>query len=212
VVYQTSYTTHQSVSAQTRNALISLIGALSRDFDVHVICNYIDEMAEASALFGSDRVRYSYDSVDYADFFADVDCVIGARVHACLGAMGVGTPALLIDWEKDSRRKGIAEQIPLLTLAHIDDPASIAKTIAELDVSQRSAEILQWREAVRAQYSQRIATCTRLKKQPEPAPSAARVNADQILSSNERRHRQATRQGHGLISKVRRRISAGFAR
>ena len=101
VIYQSTYTPFQSVNIKTRDFLIRLINELSQQISVQVICHYIDEALEASAIFGSERVRFSSDAADYENYFKEVDLVVGARIHGCLGAMSCGTPAMLLEWGSD---------------------------------------------------------------------------------------------------------------
>src|SRR5207248_10339035 len=121
VIYQTILTRFQDVTPRERERLIDFIWKLKDRTDVTIISNYIDEVAESSTIFGSRSVRYSYRSEDYLEFFDEVDCIIGARLHGCLGAMSRGIPAVLLGSESDQRSNGAAEQIPVLLTGNLSD-------------------------------------------------------------------------------------------
>ncbi len=158
VIYQTVFTKYQAVTSHTRRTLLAAIWALSRRHPVNIICNYVDEWSEASSLFGSDVVRYSHSVDDYEGFFQEVDVVVGARVHGCLGAFGAGTPAVLLEWEDDLRRRGVAEQIPLLQMGPTHDPAGLVNLIESLDVSAASSRALEFIGAQRQIYDNLLST------------------------------------------------------
>lgn len=152
VIYQTTHTVCHKTSVEARNALIRLIDLLTPHCEVVVMSNYVDEWAESSVLFGSNRVWYSHESRDYEDAFLDLDCVIGARVHSCMGAMSTGAVGVLIDWEGNIRRTGLADQVPVMLKAPTNDPEATVRMLLELDVREQSKQILDWRGRLSASY------------------------------------------------------------
>jgi len=192
VVYQTVHTEWQTVTRKARDVLIEIIQRLSRQIDTVVICNYIDEWSEASSIFGHDRVWYSHDSRDYEEAFLDVDCLVAARVHGCLGAIGTGAPAILIDWETDMRRQGIADLIPVLLKGTTDDPAQVVETILGLDAAARSAEILEWQQQQFDRYRTVLQHLSVLNRPRNDGSSPAEADQDVIrrrLEANEAKFR-----------------------
>ena len=185
VIYQSTYTPFQSVNVATRDFLIQLITELSQRFPVNVICHYIDEALEASAIFGSERVRFSSDSADYENYFKEVDFVVGARVHGCVGAMSCGTPAMLLDWESDRRRKGVADEIPLLFKGTLESVPALIQKILTLDVSQQSARIADWLLSLRCEYQQLLQTRITIPPRAEGERQNVHERARRVLRDNE---------------------------
>ena len=193
VVYQTINTQWHTVTRESRDNLIKLIQMLSERVEVVVISNYIDEFVESSRLFGSNRVWYSHDSRDYEQAFLDLDCVIAARVHGCLGAMSTGSTAILIDWETDMRRRGLADQLPHLIKGQTHDPAALVRTVLGLDVATLSAEFLDWKEQQYERYSEVLPNLSILKASVNDVSSIHDIDSTQIrgiLDANEERFRK----------------------
>jgi len=192
VIYQTVHTQWQTVTRQARDVLIEIIQRLSRQIETVVICNYIDEWSEASSIFGHDRVWYSHDSRDYEAAFLDIDCLVAARVHGCLGAIGTGAPAILIDWETDMRRQGIADEIPVLEKGATDNPASVVETVLGLDAAARSAEVLEWRQQQWQRYQPVLRHLSILNRPRSEGSLAAEPDQDAIrrqLAANDAKSR-----------------------
>ncbi|MGO9468485.1 MAG: polysaccharide pyruvyl transferase family protein [Isosphaeraceae bacterium] len=192
VVYQTVHTQWQTVTRKARDVLIEIIQRLSRQIETVVICNYVDEWSEASSIFGHDRVWYSHESRDYEAAFLDIDCLVAARVHGCLGAIGTGAPAVLIDWETDMRRHGIADEVPVLLKGATGDPASVVETILGLDAAARSAEIIQWQEQQLQRYQPVLENLSVLNRRRNEGSVPAEAAQDVIrrqLAANEERFR-----------------------
>jgi len=191
VIYQSTYTPSQSIPIETRNFLIRLINELSQQISVQVICHYIDEALEASAIFGSERVRFSSDAADYENYFKEVDLVVGARVHGCLGAMSCGTPAMLLEWEADLRRKGVADQIPLLLLGQLDSVSALIPKILSLDVAQQSARINEWLISVQIEYQHRLQNQIAIRPQVKLKSEGYHERVRQVLRNHELTCQQA---------------------
>lgn len=185
VIYQSTYTDSQSVDAATRDFLIRLIAELSQRVSLSVICHYIDEALEASAIFGSEHVCFSSDSADYESYFKEVDFVVGARVHGCLGAMSCGTPAMLLEWESDGRRKGVVDEIPLLLRGKLESVPALIQEILTLDVSQQSARITDWLMSLRYEYQQLVQNRIVIQPRAETTTEGVCERARQVLRDNE---------------------------
>ena len=217
VIYQSTYTTSQSVSSATRDFLIRLIIELSQRISVTVICHYIDEALEASAIFGSERVRFSSDSGDYENYFKEVDVVVGARVHGCLGAMSCGTPAMLLEWESDWRRKGVANEIPLLLRGKLESVPGLIQEILALDVSQQSARITDWLLSLRRDYQQLLQNRIAIPPRAETRHESTHERARQVLRDNElylkRAHnRRRVQRLMDTFQNMKNRLTAGIRR
>ena len=217
VIYQSTYTPSQSVNVATRDFLIRLIMELSQRIPVIVICHYIDEALEASAIFGSERVRFSSDSADYENYFKEVDFVVGARVHGCLGAMSCGTPAMLLEWESDGRRKGVADEIPLLFMGRLESIPALTEKILTLNLPQQSARITDWLISLKYEYQQllqnRIAIPPRAKRDPD----GANERALQVLRDNELRleyayNRRRVQRLKDVVHIIKNRVTARIRR
>ncbi len=142
--FQGTRTPWQRIDPVTGKRCFDIFQMLMSEFDCTVICNYIDELDEATSLFPRDRIRYSYDSSEYLDFFQEVDVVIGTRLHSCLGAIACGTPAILLGTENDLRLRGASEIVPVLATANVLNGSSVLHAVRNLDVELESRKIIDW--------------------------------------------------------------------
>ena len=217
VIYQSTYTPFQSVNIKTRDFLIRLINELSPQISVQVICHYIDEALEASAIFGSERVRFSSDAADYENYFKEVDLVVGARIHGCLGAISCGTPAMLLEWGSDLRRKGVADEIPLLSLGQLDSVSTLIQQILSFDVAQQSARIGEWRIPVQSEYQRLLQNHIAIRPHAELQPEDDHERIQQVLRNHQLRcqqapnHRRAQRLKH-VFQIVKNQVTARIRR
>lgn len=79
------------------------IGLLNRiirqhgsQYDLGIICHYIDELPLAKKLFPQHEILYSYNALDYLDIYRQFDLVVGTRVHGIGAAASVGVPGVAI--------------------------------------------------------------------------------------------------------------------
>ncbi len=91
------------VSTETYSYLKQLyreiIRRFSPQYEIEMVCHYIDELPHAYADFPDVNILYSYDSKDYLDIFHRFDLVIGHRVHGIgiSASMGIAGLAIVHD-------------------------------------------------------------------------------------------------------------------
>ena len=75
-----------------------LISKLGQEYQIKVICHYIDELQLAQELFSplGVPVYYSYEAKDYFDIYAECDIVLSTRVHGCGISSSLGIPNINI--------------------------------------------------------------------------------------------------------------------
>ena len=150
--YQSDRAGIHSVKRGVSELCLEVFRSLSKRYDVRIICNFAEDFHEACSLFDPSIIRFSADSADFEDFFNEIDCMVGPRLHGCLGAIGTGAPAFLIDSYADARRRGAAEMIPVL--GRPDGGASqVVREIEALQVRERSEEIFAWIAETRNSYA-----------------------------------------------------------
>jgi hypothetical protein len=62
-------------------------------------------------------------------------------VHGCMGALSNGLPSWLINFPRDLRRKGVAQQIPPLREIGNESPAEVISLIRGLSVTEAQQAI-----------------------------------------------------------------------
>lgn len=67
-----------------------------KDFQVDIVCHYIDELEMAYKLFPEAHIHYSYDARDYEDIYQEFEYVITSRVHAVGICASLSIPGTLI--------------------------------------------------------------------------------------------------------------------
>lgn len=119
--FQSSKMKFNNVSGSAFESCLRTYLEICKKYETTIICNYIDDYAEAVQIFDPESVRFSADSEDFLHFFREVDLVIGTRIHGCMGAIASGTPAMIMDSENDARRRGVREVMEVLPAAPSND-------------------------------------------------------------------------------------------
>lgn len=93
------------LSQNTYNYIVelykSIIEKYGNDYEIEIICHYIDELEQVTKDFPNIKMNYSYNSADYIDIFSKFDLIIAPRVHAIGMAASLGIPGICIS--HDSR-------------------------------------------------------------------------------------------------------------
>ncbi len=147
-VFQTNRTNNQNLYGKEVRDSLALMGRLSKRYSVVTICHYKDEYLYA--LDHGFRVKYSLDSHDYADLYADLDAVVSTRVHGTTMAISCGVPALMINGSL--RATGTCMEFPG-TICRIEE---VEKRLDGMDVAETSRDWLAFKGRVRAKYLERL--------------------------------------------------------
>jgi len=73
-----------------------LIREYGKNFELGIVCHYIDELPLAEKEFPDHEVLYSYCAEDYLDIYSQFDLVVGMRVHGIGAAASVGVPGVAL--------------------------------------------------------------------------------------------------------------------
>lgn len=102
LIYATNETLKgNNVSKKMHDYIVDLYQQLAREYDVELVCHYIDEIDNAKEELPNIEINYSYDSKDYIDIYNKFDLVIGGRVHGIGMSASLGIPGIMI--KHDSR-------------------------------------------------------------------------------------------------------------
>jgi exopolysaccharide biosynthesis predicted pyruvyltransferase EpsI len=158
-----------------KNLQIDAFNELKNDFNVSILCNFIDDVDEAQRIFPDANIHYSADAHEYFDLFELFDIVIGPRVHGCLGGLACGIPAVILDDGTNVRRTGVVGQIPILGKSYeIDD---LKAYVSAIELTEESEKIHEWVDSKRAGYLAQVIE----KITPETA--VARTDVDYTLTN-----------------------------
>ena len=108
------------VSSETYNYMQELYREIRSEFaeyNISIVCHYIDELPYAHSDFPELNILYSFDSKDYYDIYNQFDLVIGARVHGvgCAASMGIPGVCISHDFRGQTARGFLAEVIDTKT-------------------------------------------------------------------------------------------------
>lgn len=151
--YQATATKWHKIPSSEHELILKLFQGLAKVFEVRILCNYIDDVVAASEFFPREWLRYSPDLADFQDFYAEMDVVIGTRVHGCMGGFSNGLPAWLVNHSKNLRRKGVLEQIPALRELTNESPAQVAEIIHNTSLGDAQETIRSFKQATLEKYS-----------------------------------------------------------
>ncbi len=69
-----------------------------RTSDLSFVAHYIDEFLSFARLGARQEIFYSYEPLDYLDYYAkQIRALVASRLHGALAAMSCGTPAVLVN-------------------------------------------------------------------------------------------------------------------
>ncbi|MFT4150191.1 MAG: polysaccharide pyruvyl transferase family protein [Paracoccaceae bacterium] len=83
---------YHRMSEEKFQAQSRIFDFLMSRYDCRIIAHYIDELPEATRLYGADRIRYVFDAVDYPGVYSEYDFVVSSRVHGCGMASSCAVP------------------------------------------------------------------------------------------------------------------------
>lgn len=132
-------------------SLDELFARFGDEVEFDLVAHYIDEIPILKARFPGRTVRYSFDSADYYDIFADYDLVVSTRVHACGAAASLGIPSISLghDYRSDTTDGFLSESVLLS-----DDAAPLVYAFEALagEASERSRTLAAHRSATLDEY------------------------------------------------------------
>lgn len=97
LIYSTyKSTAFNNISKETYRFILKFYKMLSLQYNVSLICHYIDEIEEAIKDFPGLEMFYSYDAKDYQEIYNKFDLVIGVRVHGIGLSASLGIPGIMI--------------------------------------------------------------------------------------------------------------------
>ncbi|WHZ37725.1 polysaccharide pyruvyl transferase family protein [Sagittula sp. MA-2] len=104
---------YQRMSEEKFRAQKAIFDYMINNYDCEIIAHYSDELDEAANLYGSEKVRYAFDSVEYPSIYSAYDFVISSRVHGCGAASSVGVPnaAITHDARGDTVNGFLSERV-----------------------------------------------------------------------------------------------------
>lgn len=141
----------QDVDQKTYDYSLELLKALSEDYDIDIICHYVDEVPHFQKKLGDRfRIRYSYDPRDYLDIYNDYDLNITTRVHGAGICASLGIPSFVL---MHSARSETVDGF-LSEKLNINDTTIDAAIlcIKNLDVEKRSQEIVRHKQQALNSY------------------------------------------------------------
>jgi hypothetical protein len=131
---------YQRMSSEKFALQKRLFEALNSRYDCRIICHYVDELEHAAELYGTDKVRYAFDAIDYPGLYSEFDFVLSSRVHGCGMASSVGVPNAAIT--HDAR----GDTVNGFLSARVDSEVSLSKVI-----DQRVEDLIAWQERIKSQ-------------------------------------------------------------
>ena len=66
------------------------------NYNVEIVCHYIDEISFAKEIFPKAKIHYSYDAKDYEKIYKEFEYVVTSRVHAIGMCASLSIPGTLI--------------------------------------------------------------------------------------------------------------------
>lgn len=76
-----------------------IIREYSNQYQISIICHYIDEIIPAQKYFPECEILYSYDSFDYHEIYSKFDLIIGSRIHGIGIAASLGIPSIPVKYD-----------------------------------------------------------------------------------------------------------------
>lgn len=123
----------------------------SGEYEIEFVAHYIDELSEFKKDFPEQVLRYSFDSKDYRDIFAEYDLIIGHRVHGIGMCASMGTPGIMIAHDpRAGTVKGFLADMISIDASTEEFMGKVESAIENIE--QRSEELIKHRHATQEKY------------------------------------------------------------
>ncbi|MEJ8737280.1 polysaccharide pyruvyl transferase family protein [Erysipelotrichaceae bacterium HCN-30851] len=156
LIYATNETLKgNNVSKEMHDYIVKLYKDLSLEYDVSLVCHYIDEVDKARAELPNINIFYSYDSKDYIEIYNHFDLIIGGRVHGVGMGASLGIPGIMIKHDtRSSTTDGfLADSIEIGT--SILELKKLINTISD-NIYENSKKLIEHKEKVMDIYKNLI--------------------------------------------------------
>lgn len=139
IVIQATRTPWQSIPEGVEAALRPQFDQLAGKYEVEYVAHYVDDWKFAHERGIEGRTHYSSFSEDYVDIYDRFDAVVSTRVHGAGMAASLGIPSIVVNHDG----RGVTGEGFLAPVA--SHRANLVEAVAHIDVSTRSAELLEHR-------------------------------------------------------------------
>lgn len=146
VVIQRDHVINQSIFTDLKGRMTDLVTGLAARYEVQIVCNYIDEFLEFSAILPG-RVLYSYDSSDYIGILSRCDAVVATRLDSAFLANSMCKPAIVIN---SSPR--ISSAAALYPYAILSSPEAVLENLKRIHVDSFVRRLLNWKRLTEELY------------------------------------------------------------
>lgn len=153
LIYATNETLQgNNVSKELHDYICVLYKKITEQYNVGLVCHYIDEIEQAHEEFPNLEIYYSYDAKDYIDIYNNFDLVIGGRVHGIGMSASLGIPGIMINHDsRSSTTDGfLAQKINIGT--SVDDVINMIKDISHNKIKEYSQNLNIHKEHVKQKY------------------------------------------------------------
>lgn len=155
-----------NLSEETYDYIIKLykqiIDKYSKDYEIEMVCHYIDELEQVKKDFPSIKMNYSYNSTDYVDIFSKFDLVIAPRVHAIGMSASLGIPGICISHDaRGETCKGFKAEL-LKVGTSFEDFDKVFNNIYS-SIEQRSINLIEHKHNVMDMYCEKLKTVLEVK-------------------------------------------------
>ncbi|QIQ22410.1 polysaccharide pyruvyl transferase family protein [Zophobihabitans entericus] len=147
--------TNNNISTDTYNFMkrvyAKLLDKYEEKYEFEFVAHYIDELPLFKKDYPDKTIRYSYDSKDYLDIFADYDLIIGHRVHGIGMCASMGTPGIMIAHDRRATTvKGFLADMVTIDSSEEDFLHIVEKAIEEVET--RSEALIKHRLETEKRY------------------------------------------------------------
>lgn len=154
LVFMTNLAEGNKISEEARTNILEQYQKIASTLKCRIICHTITEYTDARQHFPASKIRYSYESSDYFEYYRECSLVIGHRLHGGILAAGMGIPAIgLLDSKHNAYQVERRKALELMGCPVVNEfETDLLEMVVNFNCTDENLRLLTFRKQAEYQY------------------------------------------------------------